>query len=151
MLCPHCAGEVTLAIGEEPIPASPADVEIARVQADRDIQLALINSGVNPGKPAETLPTPAPAETYAAAEVAVAAEEASAEVAAAEVMGDAIEGAAAVVAASVEAAAEIASDDDDDDDGEHSPALDDEIVVESSDEESAGDAAPSHASRWGFV
>lgn len=116
MECPHCQGPITLAPGDEPEPATPADVDIARINAERDVRLALIASGHNPDEPAEVLPPDtAHAEVYAAAEVAVAAEEATAEVAAAEVVGAAIEGAAEVVAAAAEAAAEIVSDDDDDD------------------------------------
>lgn len=135
MQCPHCAGEVTLTAGEEEAPATPADVDIARINAERDVKLALIGSGVNPDAPSEPIAAPdtSHAEVYADAEVAVAAEEASAEVAAAEVVGAAIEGAAEVVAAAAEAAVEIVADGE----GETDGALGDdaEVIVESTSED----------------
>lgn len=148
MECPHCQGPITLAPGDEPEPATPADVDIARINAERDVRLALIANGHNPDDPADPLPVDTShAEVYAEAEVEVAVAEADAEVAAAEVMGAAIEGAAEVVAASVEAAAEITSGDDDDIDGELS---DDAEVIVTTTEQDETPARGSLASRlWG--
>lgn len=149
MNCPHCGGECTIVAGEDIIPASPADVEIARLNNEHAERMALIERGIDPDRKGaagsfkplpEVEPDTSHAEVYAEAEVAVAEAEADATVAAAAVVGEAIEAAAVVVGAAAEAVAEIVTDDDD------SEALDDDatVVLETSTEDE--DASPPRGS-----
>ena len=151
MNCPECgAGPFVLTAGEAPPEPTPADVEIARVEAASSERRMLIERGINPEtmRPLDGAEGAVEiAEVHAEAVVEVAEAEASAEVAAAEVVGDAIEGAAEVVAAATEAAAEIVTSD------ESNGELDDEVevVIEGGAEEDAEAlSSGSRASRWGF-
>jgi hypothetical protein len=149
--CPECgAGPFLLTPGEAPPEPTPADVEIARVNASAAERAMLIERGINPDTmhPLDGADTALDvAEVHADAAVEIATEEASADVAAAEAVGDAMVAAAEVVGDALATVAEVVTDD-------ASDELPDEILVTSTEGDGEGDeeasGAASRASRWGF-
>lgn len=148
MNCPECgAGPFILTPGEAPPEPTPADVEIARIEANSRERMALIDRGIDPDAhaPLQGAETAlAETEVLAEAVVEVAEAEASAEVAAAEAVGDAMVAAAEVVGDALETAAEVVAEDGD------GSELPDEILLTETDETTDETAGGSRASKWGF-